>query len=216
MVMESWDNTFKKHGKFFFNPQEDMKSIIKLMKKRKTKKVLDLGCGTGRHTVMLARANFDVYGTDVSKEGLRATRKWLNELGLKAKIKNASCYKRFPFEDNFFDAVISILVIFHAKIKDIRFCISEIERVLKPDGIAFIVFTEDNWKNGKKIRTIAPRTYVPLEGNEKGIPHYIYNKTLIRKDFKNFKILDIHLDGAHHWCFLGILKKNHVSDFSAL
>ena len=43
-------------------------------------------------------------------------------------------------------------------------------------------------KYRKRVKFIAPRTFVPLEGHEVGLPHYIYNKGLLRKDFKNFKI----------------------------
>ncbi|MBW2992999.1 class I SAM-dependent methyltransferase, partial [Candidatus Woesearchaeota archaeon] len=136
--MGTWESIFKSHGRVFFKPQEDMSKIIRLLRKEGVKRVLDLGCGTGRHTVMLAEAGFDVYGTDISKEGLNLTRKWLKESNLKAKLKQSSCYKKFPFKNKFFDAIISIQVIHHAKIKTIRYCISEIERVLKPGGMIFI------------------------------------------------------------------------------
>lgn len=205
--MGDWNSIFKKRGKVFLKPHEDMKDIIRVLKKEKANRVLDLGCGTGRHTVMLAKAGFDVYGMDVSKEGLRLTRRWLKELNLKAKLKHASCYKRFPFKDNFFDAIISIQVIHHAKIDKIRYCISEIERVLKPCGIIFITFAKSRYGNiPKRFKIIELRTYVKVEGEEEGLPHYIYNQSLLRKDFKNFKILDLHLDSKRHHCILGRLK----------
>ena len=78
--MGDWESIFKKQGRVFLKPQEDMRKVIRLLKKQGVKRVLDLGCGTGRHTIMLAKAGFDVYGTDVSKEGLKLTRKWLKGL----------------------------------------------------------------------------------------------------------------------------------------
>jgi len=205
--MGDWESIFKKKGKVFIKPQEDMNKVIKLLKKEKVKRVLDLGCGSGRHVVMLAKAGFDVYGTDISKQGLKLTRKWLKESNLKARLKQASCYKRFPFKDNFFDAIISIQVIHHAKIKNIRYCISEMERVLKPGGIIFVSVTKSSYRiMAKNFKMIAPRTYVVLDGPEKGLPHYVYNQILLRKDFKNFKILDLHVDSRSHNCLLGKLK----------
>ncbi|OGD56839.1 hypothetical protein A2V71_01010 [Candidatus Berkelbacteria bacterium RBG_13_40_8] len=56
-------------------------------------------------------------------------------------------------------------------------------------------------------KVVAPRTYVPTEGGEKNLPHFLFNKELIRKEFKNFKA-DIWLDSdRRHYCFLGELKK---------
>ncbi len=206
--MPTWEEIFRKGGKVFLEPQEDMKDILRFLKKNKVKKVLDLGCGTGRHTVMLAKAGFDVYANDVSKEGIRQTRKWLKDKNLKANIKHASCYKKFPYKDDFFDAVISIQVVHHNFHDKVKYCISEIERVLKPGGLAFITVTASKYKRrATKFKMPEPRTYIPLDGDEKGLPHFVYTKALIREDFKNFKILDIHKDKREHYCLLGELKK---------
>ncbi len=212
--MGDWDSIFRKKGKVFFKPHEDMRRVIKLMKNDGVNRVLDLGCGSGRHTVLLAKLGFDVYGMDISKSGLRQTRSWLKESRLKARLKEASCYKRFPFKDDFFDAIISVQVIQHGRIKDVRFCISEIERVLKPGGLVFITVPKPRNKIGtSKHKAVEPRTYILTEGEEKGLPHYFYNKSLLRKDFKNFKILDLYLDKTRHdktrhYCLLGKLKSH--------
>ena len=204
----AWENIFKKEGKVFHKPHPDLPEVIKLMKKNKVKRVLDLGCGSGRHTVLLAREGFEVYGMDNAPSGLRMTKKWLKELKLKAKIINSSCYKKIPFYDNFFDAVISIQVIHHAKLKDINHCISEIERILKPNGTVFVTVTKNKVKGrATKCKLIEPRTYVMLDGFEKGVPHYIYTKSLLKKYFHNFKILKLYTDKGNHYCLLGRLKR---------
>lgn len=40
------------------------------------KKVLDLGCGAGRHCILLANSGFEVVGTDISKSALKMARQW--------------------------------------------------------------------------------------------------------------------------------------------
>ena len=208
--MADWETIFKEKGKVFFEPQEDMKNVIKFMKKENVNKVLDLGCGSGRHVVLLTKESFNVYGTDISKEGINLTKKNLKKLSLKAKLKVTSCYEKFPFIDNFFDAVISTQVIHHNYIEKIRYCISEIERVLKKDGIFFVTVAARimNKKRPSKSKLVKPRTYIPIDGEEEaGLPHYLYNKILMKKDFKNFKILNMHIDtGKKHYCLLGKLK----------
>ena len=206
--MKQWDKIFKKHGKVFLKPQEDTPKIVKLFKKQKIKKILDLGCGSGRHTVYLATHRFEVYGIDNSHEGIKITRDWLKKKGLKANLKVDSIYKKLPYKNNFFDAVISIQVIHHARIKIIRKAIREIERVLKPNGLIFITVAASVPKKVKrwKHKIIAPRTIIPVEGREEGLIHYFFNKELLRKEFKNFKIYEIWIDSGDHYCLLGELK----------
>jgi len=184
-----------------------MNEIIKLLHKEKAKRVLDLGSGTGRHTILLAKCGFDAYGMDTSKEGLKLTRKWLKSLGLAPSLKRASCYKKFPYPDGFFDAVISVQVIHHNYHEKILYCISEIERVLKPGGNVFIVVPE-KMKNEfhPNVKIILPRTYIPTDGIEKGVVHFHYSKSLLRKDFKNFDVSHLHTDKRQHFCLLGKLK----------
>lgn len=213
---KQWDKIFKETGRFFTKVQEDIPKIVKLFKKYRVKKVLDLGCGSGRHTVYLAKHGFKVYGIDIAKQGIKIAKDWLKKEKLKASLQIGPVYKKLPYKDNFFDAVISVQVIHHARIKTIRKAIEEIERILKPEGIIFITvpkfLTKKELKELAKketiwkMRKIEPRTLLPLDEKEKGLIHFYFNKGLIRQEFKNFKIHDIWFDSKNHYCFLGELK----------
>lgn len=221
--MKQWNEIFKKRGKVFLNPQEDMPEIAKIFKERGIKKVLDLGCGSGRHMVYLAKHGFEVYGIDIAPKGIEITKKWIKQEKLKANFKIGNIYKKLPYPNNFFDALISIHVMHHEKISNIRKLIKEIERILKPEGLVFIILHNGKgfkkWKkfkvitegyNGETIRykTIDPRTYVPIEGEEKGLIHFFFNKKIIIKEFNNFKIYNIWADSKNrHYCFLAELKR---------
>jgi len=219
---KQWDKIFKKYGKFFTKPQEDIPKIVKLFKERGVKRVLDLGCGSGRHMVYLAKHDFEVYGIDISPQGIKIAREWLKKEKLKANLKVGDVYKKLPYQNDFFDAIISTQALHHNKIENIRKLIKEIERILKPGGLIFvtvrralrvkgwkknkIVIHRWKWKKKKvKYKVIGLRIYVPVEGGEKGLIHFCFNKKLIRKEFKNFKIPDIWIKYGHY-CFLGELK----------
>jgi len=206
--MSDWETIFKKKGKYYSKANDEVLKLIPFLRKEKVKKIFDLGCGTGRHVILLAKKGFDTYGIDISPTGLKLTRKFLKDSGLSAKLEIGDIYKRLPYKNNFFDAVISTQVIHHGTVKQIRSAIAEIERVLKPDGLAFVTVTAGfKYKKlltrGKDFKVIAPRTYVPLVGYEVGTLHYIYNFALLRKDFKNFKILKLYRDKHNHLCILG-------------
>jgi len=219
--MKQWDKIFKWYGKVFIKPQEDLRRIVKLFKKKGVKNILDLGCGSGRHAVYLAKYGFEVYGIDIAPKGIKMTRDWLKKEKLKANLKIGSIYKRLPYKDKFFDAVISTQAIHHEKIENIRKAIKEIERVLRPRGLLFITVRKGKfkkqWERGKIIekfghqkvdyKIIEPRTYIPTEKGEKGLMHYLFNKELLRREFKNFKIHNIWVDSdGRHYCFSGELK----------
>jgi 2-polyprenyl-3-methyl-5-hydroxy-6-metoxy-1,4-benzoquinol methylase len=51
---------------------------------RKGIRALDLGCGSGVHTIFLVEEGFDVTGINLSEIAIKNTRKKLNLLGLKA------------------------------------------------------------------------------------------------------------------------------------
>jgi len=206
--MKQWDEIFKTSGKFFTNPQKDIPAVVKLFRKRDVKNILDLGCGSGRHLVYLAKHGFNVYGFDISEHGIRIAKDWLKEEKLNANLKIGSIYKKFPYRDSFFDAVICVQTIHHSRLKNIQKAIKEIERVLKPNGLLFVTVPKSKGKTySKKNKLIEPRTYLPLEGREAGLLHYIYTKDLLKKDFKNFKISKIWVDKGGHYCFIGELTK---------
>ena len=77
--MEQWDKIFQTKGKVFTKPQKDIPRLVKLFKELKVKNILDLGCGSGRHLVYLAKHGFNVYGFDVSEHGIRIAKDWIKE-----------------------------------------------------------------------------------------------------------------------------------------
>ena len=168
-----WDEAFKKYGKIFTKPQENIPELAKKWKKEKKKRILDLGCGSGRHVVYLAKKGFEVYGIDIAKHGIKIAREWLREEGLKAKLRIGGIYKKLPYKDNFFDVIICIRTLNHGKIEWIRRAIREMFRILKPNGYVFVTVHKHQ---GKKkipknklygIKWIAPRTYIILDGQKK-------------------------------------------------
>lgn len=204
-----WDKIFKEKGKYFETPHRDLPKIVKLLKKYKARKVLDLGCGTGRHVVYLAKNGLDVYGTDISQTAVRMTKEWLTNEKLSANIIVHDMAKKLPYTNDYFDGLVSVQVIHHGRIGMVKKIIKEIERVLKKDGLVFITvpihsgpMTEVK-KGSWTMKRIANRTYVPLDGIEKGLPHYFFKTDELKQAFNNFNIIDSYFDNTNHYCILG-------------
>jgi SAM-dependent methyltransferase len=172
---------------------------------RGARRVLDLGSGTGRHTVFLARQGFEVYGLDLSASGLEQTQAWLAERGLSATLTLGDVYAPLPYADDFFDAVISVQVIHHAPLNVIEQAVAEIERALRPGGLVFITVPTIK-RQAEHFEEVAPNTYLPLDGEEKGLIHYFFSEAQMRQTFSHFDILDLHYDATEHLCLLGALQ----------
>jgi SAM-dependent methyltransferase len=189
---QEWDKVFRKEGRIFSEPFQRFPEIVRTFQERGCSRLLDLGCGSGRHVVHLAREGFRVHGTDVSPTGLRMTRVWLAEEGLAAGVVLADMREPLPFSDGAFEGLLSTQVIHHAPIATVRGTIREIWRVLASGGLAFVTVSADAaHKEGS--REIEAGTFVPLSGPEAGLPHHIFSKEELRTEFQDFYPLETSL-----------------------
>jgi SAM-dependent methyltransferase len=102
-------------------------------------RVLDLGCGSGRLTVALARAGAVVTGIDTSRERLEQARRRAGERGIELQLVEADMNEPLPFEEGSFDAATSRLALMAAAapVETLR----ELRRVVVPDGrIATVIW----------------------------------------------------------------------------
>lgn len=209
--MPDWDKIFKEKGYVFVDPHQDMSRLVSLFHTHGVRRILDLGCGTGRHLAFLSQVGFEVSGFDSSSTALELAMKWLKEEGLIADVHLGRMEEPFPYHDGFFDAVVSIQVIHHNLMNDILATISEIERVLKIGGYIFITVptlgpkpekAEDDWK----LHQIEKGTFIPQSGPESGIPHHYFTEDELHKVFINFQILEMYVDDTNHRCVLATKK----------
>lgn len=212
--MGNWEKIFKKHGKYFDEPHVDMPEVVKFFGEHQVKKILDIGCGTGRHLVYLARHGFEVFGLDSSETAIEFSKNWLKEEGLSGNLRIANQYDKFPYDNGYFDAIVSTQALHHSVTAEVKQVIAEIERVLKPKGYIFITvarkYTDEeiNAPSCKmpKSKEIEKNVFVPLEGQEKGLPHFLFTEESVKELFGNFDLQKLHIVGSHY-CFIGIKKE---------
>jgi ubiquinone/menaquinone biosynthesis C-methylase UbiE len=101
------------------------------------KKVLDIGCGIGHHTVFHALYGAEAYGCDISSVGVAtgARMAQANNVADLCHFAVASA-SDLPYKDKHFDVVVINAVLHHIiKYPNVR---AEVWRVLKPRGRLFI------------------------------------------------------------------------------
>ncbi|MEO8854679.1 MAG: class I SAM-dependent methyltransferase [Ginsengibacter sp.] len=122
----------------------DIYLLDQIMKERfhTGEKILDAGCGSGRNLIWFIKNNLDIYGIDKDESAINYLKAvfphFKNDRFQTAEIA------ALPFEDNFFDHIISSAVLHFAKsYSEFNDMIKEMVRVLKPSGSLFIRMTSD-------------------------------------------------------------------------
>ena len=85
---------------------QEVSFLLDLLDLPEGARVLDVGCGPGRHSVELAKAGLAITGVDVSRRFLELAADSAREAGVRASFFEVDA-RQMPFDDEF-DAVISI------------------------------------------------------------------------------------------------------------
>jgi SAM-dependent methyltransferase len=115
---------------------------------RAGERVLDMGCGAGRHAFEMYRRGADVIALDQNADELSTVSEWFAAMrdegsvpaGAEADVKQGDALN-LPFPDGEFDRVVAAEVLEH--IPDDDAAIAELARVLRPGGT--IAVTVPRW-----------------------------------------------------------------------
>jgi ubiquinone/menaquinone biosynthesis C-methylase UbiE len=170
-------------------PLPEVIEFAKDLKREDARRILDLGCGAGRHSVLLGKQGFQVVALDISETALSTLDGRLKA----ASITNVALVKHdmreLPFIDSYFDGIICTNVLHHGKLVEIKQAIREVQRVMRKGASAFIVAlsTADFRKgNGKKLE---PNTFVFTQGDERGIVHHFFSRSELLSCLRGTKLV---------------------------
>ena len=110
-------------------------SLVRQMEITREYKVLDLGCGTARLTVLIKKAcpEAEVVGFDVDSRILGIAQSKIKKTGVDIAL-NLGTALCLPYADNSFDRVASSMVLHHLTRENKIRALKEVFRVLQPNG----------------------------------------------------------------------------------
>jgi len=143
----------------------------------KGKRVLDIACGSGYGTNILAKAGAKyATGIDISKEAAKHAQDTYKRDNLGYQVGNGT---NLDIEDNSFDIVVSFETIEH--LEEYEQFASELSRVLKKDGLLIISSpNKDLYHTGNEFHF---REFSKKEFQEILQPHFSHTKLLMQNNY---------------------------------
>lgn len=186
---KAW-NWKEETGAIWLKPSEDSYYIANRWMENGYKDILDFGCGLGRHSIFFAKQGFNVSAFDLSQEGISHLEQWAKDEKLDIETAVADMLN-LPYKDNSFDCIFAYHVISHTDTIGMQKILSEISRILKPNGEIYLTLcSKETWsfKDAGYPKLDENTVVKTAEGPEKGIPHFYVTLQDILKLFADFKI----------------------------
>ena len=189
--LRDWERIYRELGDLRIEVLPKIKRASRIFKERHYRRILDLGCGTGKHSIFLAQKGFSVYATDISSTGIKIARRKIESLNLNNIRFKQHDMRSIPFSDNFFDAVICTWTIYHGTLGEISKTVDEVWRVLKPNGMVvtdFLSVSDSTYGIGEEIEK---NTFLGAKEPEEGVPHHYTTREELLRLFSQFRELKI-------------------------
>ena len=195
-TQQHWDAL---HTQPRFRPRYPNEHVVRFLmanfapEERTHCRLLDIGVGGGRHTRLLCELGFQVFGTDISEEGVAQTERLLRASDLTATLRQAEMTS-LPFPSETFNGALSFCVFTYADHAGMAQAVAELHRVLRPDGMAFLMLRSDRDYRCGKGEKIEPGTYrLTIEDtNEFGLVQRFLREEEIPALFADFQ--DVHFE----------------------
>lgn len=155
-------------------------------------RLLDVGAGGGRHTALWARERYIATATDISPLAISQVAEWARQENL-AMIVEVAEADALPFSDESFDGVLSFGVLYYSSYVRMRRAITEMWRVLKPGGRAFVMVKSDadsRCCGAERVDRWSYRVGVPENGaswgSEVGLTLTLLDRDALQECFTEF------------------------------
>jgi tellurite methyltransferase len=199
-----WESIWRAQGSRWEleEPQPEVVALVDRLKAEGKRRVHDLGCGLGRHLLLLAAEGFKASGSDISPQAVATCRRRLAEAGLSATVTR-SPMTAIPEEDGSLDCLIAWHVVYHSTVGEMVRTLQGIHDKLKPGGYFFGTFASSNHgacelsrreaKEGLSERLEAD-TYIrphDMSGDKALVHHYTTEEELRERLLAGFEILSL-------------------------
>lgn len=213
MPRRDWNTLWKEKERRsdWSKPDPDIVRLLQVLKRESIGRVLDIGCGVGRHLILLSSVGYDTYGLDLSEQAIKCCRETLKSKRLSADVKIGDMHK-LDYPDGYFDFVLAWNVIYHTSKAGIVDTLSEIRRITRPGGLVYL--TLNNTRNEsctRKQKDGAHKSAEPDKVDGTHVHHYCDRRDVdsllepwdvVRLTEEEETLAERRLVGSWHWIVL--------------
>jgi SAM-dependent methyltransferase len=201
---EAWNDAWQSPERraAWETPASDVAALAEELRRRDGfGRMLDVGCGVGRHALLGARLGFDVAATDLAEAGIVHLERKAAAEGLTIATRRAPI-TALPFGPAAFDFLLAFNVVYHGNGAIVAAALGEIGRVLRPGGVVQATMLSKRNVLFGRGREVAADTFVNDDGSDKMHPHFYCNAAGLVALFRGFEPLsltDIDHTGRGQW-----------------
>jgi ubiquinone/menaquinone biosynthesis C-methylase UbiE len=202
-----WNNSYDNHDNYLFYPQEEVIRFVSKYIRKKTGlieyeertsdaskiKVLDLGCGIGRHVMYCHENGINAFGIDISSSAINFAKKWADSKGI-SKIENkikSGDIRNLPWNEGYFNFAISHGVLDSMPFDIARAACIELSRVMSSNGLFYCDLISGDDSN--HAREYSGEEIISTD-HEKGTIQLYFNFDMVSKLFIDiFEIIECNL-----------------------
>lgn len=150
---DAWERSYRNRDNFVFYPHEEViRFVARHIRKRvgltefsdasplaRTARILDLGCGIGRHVLYLRELGLSAYGIDLSESALEVARTWASAKGLTqtTDLFVQGDIRQLPWPDDHFQFAVSHGVLDSMPFEIARTACLELSRKMSNGGLFY-------------------------------------------------------------------------------
>ncbi|MBW1990578.1 MAG: class I SAM-dependent methyltransferase [Deltaproteobacteria bacterium] len=189
--MPEWGEIFADPDMQDLAPNPEVTALLPEFHNRGLERVLDAGCGAGRHLGPLVREGFRVVGVDREASVWPAVRSKTGNCPRPPHLVQADL-AHLPFRPGCFDLIVSINVINHGDTRAFQAYCREFRRVLRAGGHLFIIVSPREF--GELVRRpdtveLEPGTLVHIATPDGTLVHHFPTPEELAEQFPAYRRL---------------------------
>lgn len=190
-VSKTWDWEKNMNNEWLI-PSVESYYFANIWKNSGKTRVLDLGCGVGRHSMLFYDYGFKVTACDITPYAINYLKNWQKERGINFDVIECDMLN-MPFKNNSFDCIYAYHVLSHTNLEGFKKLFDKIYDILDTNGeIYFDVLSKKCWLyQDSGYPKMDSNTILSQDIHELDVPHICFDYDELTHILKRFEIVEI-------------------------